>query len=122
MDKLEQYSENTFEGIKHVSNKSGVEYWFARELQPILEYTEWRNFTAVIVKAKDACKGSGINDSEHFVDVNKSYEMPNGGVRKIGDVAMTRYACYLVAQNGDTRKEVIAQAQTYFPYKRGDRN
>ncbi|MCL2662345.1 MAG: DNA damage-inducible protein D [Oscillospiraceae bacterium] len=103
-----------FEGIKHINPKSGVEYWFARELQPVLEYTEWRNFTTVITKAKDACKGSGINDSEHFVDVNKSYEMPNGGVRKIGDVAMTRYACYLVAQNGDTRKEVIAQAQTYF--------
>jgi DNA-damage-inducible protein D len=70
-----------FESIKHINPKSGVEYWFARELQPILEYIEWCNFTAVIVKAKDACNGSGINDSEHFVDVNKSYNLGAGSLR-----------------------------------------
>jgi DNA-damage-inducible protein D len=103
-----------FESIKHINQNSGVEYWFARELQATLEYTEWRNFTTAIERAKDACRGSGFNVSDHFVDVNKSYKMPNGGLREIGDIAMTRYACYLVAQNGDPRKFVIAQAQTYF--------
>ena len=103
-----------FESIKHVNPNSGVEYWFARELQDVFEYSEWRNFILVIDKAKVACEASNISVSEHFVDVNKSFEMPKGGVREIGDIAMTRYACYLVAQNGDSRKDVIAQAQTYF--------
>ncbi|MCL1981856.1 MAG: DNA damage-inducible protein D [Clostridiales bacterium] len=104
----------TFEEVKHVNPKSGVEYWLARELQPLFEYAEWRNFVSVIEKAKEACKNAGIEPSLHFVDVNKSYKMPNGGLREIGDTALTRYACYLVAQNGDPSKEVIAKAQTYF--------
>ncbi|MCL2004264.1 MAG: hypothetical protein FWG72_09730 [Oscillospiraceae bacterium] len=102
------------EAIKRIGAKKGIEYWYARELQGVLEYTEWRNFAAVIEKAKEACKGSGFNVSEHFVDVNKSYRMPNGGYREIGDIAMTRYACYLTVQNGDPSKDVIANAQTYF--------
>ena len=105
---------NPFEAIKHINPKSGVEYWFARELQPLLEYTEWRNFVAVVNKARTACENAGIEPSLHFVDVNKSYQMPNGGYREIGDTALTRYACYIVAQNGDPAKEVIAKAQTYF--------
>ena len=105
---------NIFEEIKHVNAKNGIEYWFARELQPLLDYTEWRNFVSVIEKAKEACENSDIKASEHFVNVNKSYKMPNGGFREIGDIAMTRYGCYLTAQNGDPNKEVIAKAQTYF--------
>lgn len=103
-----------FEDIKHIIPRNGVGYWFARELQPLFEYTEWRNFLAVIEKAKTACKKSGIEPSEHFVDINKSYQMPNGGFREIKDIALSRYACYLIAQNGDSSKEVIAKAQTYF--------
>ena len=103
-----------FEKIKHVNPKSGVEYWFARELQPVLEYAEWRNFSAVIEKAKEACAGSGIAVSDHFVDVNKMIDLAKGARRKITDIAITRYGCYLVVQNGDPSKEVIAKAQTYF--------
>ncbi len=104
---------SVFEQIKHVNPKSGVEYWFARELQKVLEYAEWRNFSTVIKKAKEACKGSGINTSDHFVDVNKIVKA--GATSKpIADIAITRYGCYLVVQNGDPSKEVIALAQTYF--------
>ncbi|MCL2412264.1 MAG: DNA damage-inducible protein D [Treponema sp.] len=103
-----------FENIKHINPKSGVEYWFARELQPLFEYAEWRNFVLVVTKAKTACENVGVEPSLHFVDVNKSYKMPHGGFREIGDIALTRYACYLIAQNGDSSKEVIAKAQTYF--------
>lgn len=105
---------SAFEEIKHVNPKSGVEYWFARELQHVLEYTEWRNFSVAIEKAKTACKGSNMAVSDHFVDVNKSSPMPNGGVRTIDDIALTRYGGYLVVQNCDPSKEVIARAQTYF--------
>lgn len=103
-----------FEDIKHINPKSGIEYWFARELQQVLEYTEWRNFITVIERAKEACGNSNINISDHFVDVNKMVTLGSGATRKIADIAMTRYACYLVVQNGDPSKEVIAQAQTYF--------
>ena len=103
-----------FEDIKHVNPRSGTEYWFARELQPLLDYAEWRNFVLVIEKAKNACENSNINPSEHFVEVNKTIDMPKGAKRKIKDIALTRYACYLVAQNGDSSKEVVAVAQTYF--------
>jgi DNA-damage-inducible protein D len=80
----------------------------------IMEYTQWRNLSGVIDKAKKSCKNSGIETSLHFADISKSYRMPNGGLREIGDIALTRYACYLVAQNGDPSKEIIAKAQTYF--------
>jgi len=95
-----------FESIKHVSPKTDTEYWFARELQPVLGYTQWRRFKETIDRAKTACETSGIKVSEHFADVGKSYSMPNGGVREIGDIAMTRYACYLTVQNGDPSKDV----------------
>jgi len=111
---LNKSNMSAFEAIRHVNPKSGVEYWFARELQSVLEYTEWRNFSAVIEKAKEACSGSGIAISDHFVDVNKMISLAKGAKRRIADIAMTRYGCYLVVQNGDPAKEMIAQAQTYF--------
>lgn len=108
--------ENIFENIKHI-NEFEEEYWLARELQKALEYTEWRNFTKVIDKAKTACENSGNNVKLHFVEVNKTSDMPNGGVKIITDFQLSRYACYLIVQNGDPQKEVIALGQTYFAIK-----
>jgi DNA-damage-inducible protein D len=91
-----------------------VEFWFARDLQKLLGYTEWRNFTQVIEKAKISCETSNQNLFDHFVDVNKTIPMPKGAQKDIPDIILTRYACYLIAQNGDPRKEQIAFAQSYF--------
>ena len=91
-----------------------VEYWLARDLQELLEYSEWRNFVKVIEKAKDGCKNSKQAVSDHFVDVSKMVRLGSGSERKIDDLMLTRYACYLIAQNGDTRKDIIAFAQSYF--------
>ena len=102
-----------FEEIKH-TNEDGVEYWYARELGPALEYAEWRNFSKVIDKAMLACKNSGLPLTDHFVEVNKMVELGSGSKRKLKDYMLSRYACYLVMQNGDPRKEVIAIGQTYF--------
>ena len=113
---LVKYDENLFENIKHV-NEYGQEFWYARDLQKILEYTEWRNFTKVIDRAKEACNGAGHEVSECFVEVNKTSEMPNGGTKQINDFMLSRYACYLIVMNGDPRKEVIALGQTYFAVK-----
>ena len=92
----------------------GVECWSARELQKLLGYSKWENFANVIDKAKTACENVGHNVSEHFPDVRKTIPMPKGAEKEIDDYLLTRYACYLVAQNGDPRKEQIAFAQTYF--------
>jgi len=93
----------------------GTECWSARELQTILGYAEWRNFLNAIEKAKNACEGAGEKVVHHFVDVNKMVELGSGSQRRIEDIALTRYACYLIAQNGDpTKKAEIAFAQTYF--------
>ena len=92
----------------------GVECWSARELQILLNYTEWRNFENVINKAKEACKSSKQEVVDHFVDVNKMVQIGSGTEKSIPDVLLTRYACYLIAQNGDPRKEEIAFAQSYF--------
>ena len=109
------YTESLFESIRHV-NKYGQEFWYARDLQIALGYTEWRNFCKVIEKAKEACRGSNNAVSDHFVDVNK---IVNAGAtsKDIGDIQLSRYACYLIVQNGDPRKKVIALGQTYFAVK-----
>ena len=106
-------TEDNFESIKHL-NENGVEYWYARELQNVLNYKEWRKFANVINKAKEACENSGISVFEHFVDIDKTIKMPKDAEKTIADYKLTRYACYLIAQNGDSRKKAIALAQTYF--------
>jgi DNA-damage-inducible protein D len=104
--------QKTFE--EHVHNEDGVEFWYARELQALLGYDEWRNFEKVIDKAKIACKSSKQEPSDHFVDVNKMVKLGSQAGREISDIKLTRYACYLIAQNGDPRKDEIAFAMTYF--------
>lgn len=116
MENIIKYSESTFENIKHI-NEYGEEYWLARELQTVLEYTKWVNFSRVIEKAKEACKNSNNVISEHFADVGKTSAMPQGGERIIDDIELSRYACYLIVQNGDPQKPVIALGQTYFAIK-----
>ena len=116
MNKLEikrEYDNKTFEDIKHVDEFSN-EYWYARELQVVLDYKEWRKFENVISKAMDACKNSGVNNLDHFVGAAKMVQIGSGAERQQKDYKLTRYACYLIAQNGDSRKKVIALAQTYF--------
>ena len=116
MNKLERnknYSNKTFEDIKHI-NENGIEYWEARELMKMLEYNKWENFEKVINKAKEACENSNISVNEHFPDVRKLSKRANNAEVLIKDYKLTRYACYLIAQNGDSRKNVIALAQTYF--------
>lgn len=102
----------TFEESAYTQN--GVEYWMARDMQKLLDYTEWRNFLLVVDKGKIACMKSGQNISDHFVDVNKMVKLGSGSERQIEDIMLTRYACYLIAQNGDPHKEQIAFAQSYF--------
>lgn len=107
----------TFEGHAQ-QTEGGIEYWLARDLQHLLGYTEWRNFNqSAISKAKTACEVSGHLVSDHFVDVNKMVQIGSGTERGIDDLMLTRYACYLIAQNGDPRKEQIAFAQTYFAFQ-----
>lgn len=106
-------NDKSFENIKHI-DENGVEFWYARELMKVLQYSKWQNFEKIINKAKTSCKNSDISVFEHFTDVSKTIKMPKGAEKTILDYKLTRYACYLVAQNGDTRKKVIALAQTYF--------
>ena len=113
MNELEKINETIFESIKHVDD-DGNEYWYARELQKVLEYTEWRKFVGVIKKAINSCKASNYVSSDHFVGTDKMINLGKGGQRKVSDYKLSRYACYLIAQNGDSRKKVIALAQTYF--------
>ena len=110
----EIYNNNkSFEEIKHI-DENGVEFWYARELMPILQYSNWQNFEKIINKAKISCENSNINVLDHFTDINKMVQIGSGAERKQQDYKLTRYACYLIAQNGDSRKKVIALAQTYF--------
>ena len=113
LEKNKKYSNQNFEDIKHI-DENGIEFWFARELQLVLDYKEWRKFEGVVQRAMKACKNSDINDLDHFVGADKMVQIGSGAERMQKDYKLTRYACYLVAQNGDPRKEVIALAQTYF--------
>ena len=113
MNEIKEYTEKVFEDIKHI-DENGNEYWLARELQNVLNYTQWRRFEDVINKAKTACDNSNLDIHEQFANVGKLSINVNGGKRIITDYKLSRYACYLIAQNGDPRKKVIALAQTYF--------
>jgi DNA-damage-inducible protein D len=103
-----------FEEMVHTDTDTGTEFWLARDLQEPLGYARWENFTKVIAKAKISCKNAGYEPRDHFLDVTKKVSLGSGAERQIDDTALTRYACYLIAQNGDPAKDAIAFAQTYF--------
>ena len=113
MNELEKINETIFESIKHV-DENGNEYWYARELQKVLEYKRWDKFYNVIESAQVACSISNNNVLDHFSQVGKMVDIGSNTSRNIVDYKLSRYACYLIAQNGDSRKKVIALAQTYF--------
>jgi DNA-damage-inducible protein D len=113
MSELKAKEYKRFEDIKHIRDDGG-EYWFARELSAELDYSQWRNFSKVLDKAKLACKNSGFDIDDHFAEVSKTIQMPKTASKRVLDYELSRYACYLIVQNGDPRKEVIAHGQTYF--------
>ena len=113
MNELKEYTEKLFEDIKHI-DEDGNEYWFARELKQVLEYAQWRRFENVINKAILACINSNINIDDHFAAVGKMVDIGSNTKRETNDYRLSRYACYLITQNGDSRKETVALGQTYF--------
>ena len=113
MAKLNSAEYKSFEDIRRV-RENGTEYWTARELAPVLEYAKWENFAKVIDRAMLACKNSGYDVVDHFPEVRKTIAMPKTATKTVIDYELTRYSCYLIVQNGDPRKEVIALGQTYF--------
>lgn len=116
MSDIIKYSDQTFEAIKHI-NANGQEFWYARELQTALDYSQWRRFRDVIGRAEIACENSGNNVADHFAGVGKMVDIGSDSKREIDDYELSRYACYLIVMNGDSRKEVIAVGQTYFAVK-----
>ena len=112
MEEIEEYKETLFENIKHI-DKKGNEYWYARELQKELEYKQWRRFNETVERAIKSCNNSNINAFDHFANIGKIVKA-GATTKKVDDYKLSRYACYLIAQNGDSRKKVIALAQTYF--------
>ena len=116
MTDLKNYSDHTFDSIKHVNN-FGQEYWLARELQRVLEYSDYRNFELSIFKAMESCKTSGNNIDDHFGEVTEMVPIGSGAYRPLKSYQLSRYACYLIVMNGDPRKEVIAIGQSYFAVK-----
>ena len=113
MSEIEKYTEKVFEDIKHI-DETGTEYWYARELMPLLGYSKWQRFKDVINKAMITCEISNYIVSDHFTGIGKMVEIGSEASRKVEDFKLSRYACYLITQNGDSRKSVIALAQTYF--------
>lgn len=111
--KIEKAHHETFEGLKEI-NEYGQEYWMARRLSKILEYAEFRNFLPVIEKARKACENSGQSVDDHFVEMHEMVPIGSGAEREMPSWALSRYACYLIVQNGDPTKSVIANGQTYF--------
>lgn len=103
-----------FDSIINTEEKENIEFWYARDLQEQLGYTQWRNFLEVIKKAMISCESAGISVDDHFAEVSKMIKVAKGAKRKVQDYMLTRYACYLIAQNGDSKKQEIAFAQTYF--------
>ncbi len=103
-----------FDDILNIEKDESIEFWYARDLQKVLGYNNWQNFIEVINKAMLACKNAGIEIENHFIDINKMVTIGSNAVRKVQDYMLTRYACYLIAQNGDSKKQEIAFAQTYF--------
>ena len=113
MNEIKEYTEKVFEDIKHV-DENGYEYWLARELMKILEYSLWQNFHKTINIAVKNCNNSNYNVSDHFIDANKMIKLAKNARREIQDYKLSRYACYLIVQNCDPRKKIIALAKTYF--------
>ncbi len=113
MNEIGKYNESIFEKIRYI-DKNGKEYWLARELQLALGYKKWQKFINVIDAAKTACEQSRVRVNDHFTQVGKTSKMPNGGVKNLLEYRLSRYACYLIVQNSDPKKEVVALGQTYF--------
>ena len=113
MNEIKEYTEKMFEDIKYI-DEGGNEYWLARELMPLLEYSKWERFSNAIDNAKTACQQSGYNIKDHFPEVGKMVSIGSNTTRKVIDYKLSRYACYLIVQNGDSRKKAIALGQTYF--------
>ena len=116
MSDIAKYSKQTFDSIKHYTEE-GIEFWYARELQSVLEYKQWRRFEETIERAKISCHNSGYDTDDHFADVGKMVTIGSGAEREVEDIMLSRYACYLIVMNGDPRKEVISVGQTYFAVK-----
>ncbi len=116
MNKIQNYNKNIFENIKHI-DENGIEYWYARELYKVLEYSTWQKFIPIIENARESCINSNYNEIDHFNQVVKMVTIGSGAVRKQVDYRLSRYACYLIVMNADSKKKVIALGQTYFAYQ-----